>query len=56
MNRWSANLSQKGEALSRLAAYRRRVEHLGIANMDRAAIIETDSWMEVEKVDIVVPE
>lgn len=55
MNRWSANLSQKGEALSQLATYRRSVEHLGIANMDRAAIIETDSWQEVKEANIIIP-
>ena len=37
-----------GQALARLAAYRSSIEHLGIANMDRAAIIETDSWQKLD--------
>ncbi|MBX3177203.1 MAG: DUF4838 domain-containing protein [Candidatus Hydrogenedentes bacterium] len=47
MNDPSSTAEARGAALSALAAYRQTVESLGIANMDRAAIIETDSWKEV---------
>lgn len=48
MNAPRANAGDRAAALRRLAEYRRTVEHLGIANMDRAAIIETDSWQGLE--------
>jgi hypothetical protein len=47
MNDPGATVEQRGQALTKLVAYRRSVEHLGIANMDRAAGIETDSWKDV---------
>ena len=48
VNNAEATIEQRGQALAALANFRRSVEHLGIANMDRAAIIETDSWQAVE--------
>ena len=47
MNERDATPAARAEALARLSAYRRSIEHLGIANLDRAAIIETDSWQDV---------
>lgn len=47
MNDPGATVEQRGQALTKLVAYRRSVEHLGIASMDRAAGIETDSWKDV---------
>ncbi|MFO0953618.1 MAG: DUF4838 domain-containing protein [Isosphaeraceae bacterium] len=41
-------LAEKRAALARLLALRKSLEHTNIANMDRAAIIETDSWKEVQ--------
>ncbi|HDP35189.1 MAG TPA: hypothetical protein ENN29_08795 [Candidatus Hydrogenedentes bacterium] len=52
MNTSGLSAEARSRALSNLARYRRSVEHLGIANMDRAAIIETDSWPEIGKLDI----
>jgi len=42
-----ATPAARGRALAELAQYRRNIEHLGVANMDRAGIIETDSWQNV---------
>ncbi len=47
MNHPGAPSAKRGRALARLGHYRRNVEHLGIANIDRAAIIETDSWQDM---------
>lgn len=47
MNNPASTAAERGAALMALATYRRSVESLGIANMDRAAIIETDSWDEL---------
>lgn len=47
MNDPNSTEETRGAALTRLVAYRHAVEHLGIANMDRAAGIETDSWKDV---------
>lgn len=44
MNDESAAPAARAAALQRLAAYRRSVESMGIANMDRAGLIETQSW------------
>jgi len=43
-----ASPADRGRALSRLATYRRSLKNLNIANMDRAGIIETDSWKDVD--------
>ncbi len=48
MNAPDSTVSQRSAALASLAAYRRSIEQLGIANMDRAASIEQDSWKDVE--------
>jgi hypothetical protein len=37
-------LAEKRAAVARLREVRRGLEHTDVANMDRAAIIETDSW------------
>ncbi|MFH1738232.1 MAG: hypothetical protein ABIH23_04440, partial [bacterium] len=47
MNRPEASPSERAAALKRLGEYRRSVEHIGIANLDRAATIEVDSWKDV---------
>lgn len=44
MNDPAATPEARSAALAALVEYRRGVEGTGIANMDRAAIIETDSW------------
>jgi hypothetical protein len=41
------SLSQKRAAIARLVKVRRSLEHTNVANMDRGAIIETDSWKEI---------
>ncbi len=47
MNDLQATREERGAALTALAEYRRNIEHTGAANMDRAGIIETDSWQDV---------
>ncbi len=47
MNDPAATPADRAGALAALAHYRRSVEASGIANMDRAGIIETDSWEDV---------
>ena len=37
-----------GDEDTRMAGDRHRPHHTNVANMDRAAIIETDSWKEIE--------
>jgi hypothetical protein len=41
-------MEQRKAAIAELIAVRRELEDTGIANMDRAGIIETDSWKEIE--------
>ena len=41
-------MAEKKAAIAELVEVRRSLEHTNIANMDRAAIIETDSWKEIE--------
>lgn len=48
VNNAASTAAERGAALAELAKYRRGIEGIGIANMDRAAIIETDSWDEIE--------
>ena len=47
MNNPRATTAERAAALDRLIAYRRGVERLGIANLDRLAQIETESWKDV---------
>ncbi len=47
MNNPKATAAERAAALDRLIAYRRNVESLGLANLDRLAQIETESWKEV---------
>ena len=47
MNNPQATTAERAAALDRLIAYRRGVERLGIANLDRLAQIETESWKDV---------
>ena len=47
MNAPASTPEERAAALGALRDYRRCVAPLGIANMDRAGIIETDSWQEV---------
>jgi len=42
------SLEDKRAAMGDLIRLRRSLEHTNIANMDRAAIIETDSWKDIE--------
>jgi hypothetical protein len=44
MNDPASTPEARGQALAELAQYRRFIEDTGVANMDRAAIIEADSW------------
>ena len=37
-------MAEKKAAIAELVKVRRSLEHTNIANMDRAAIIEADSW------------
>ena len=41
-------MAEKKAAVAELVKVRRSLEHTNIANMDRAAIIEADSWKEIE--------
>ncbi len=41
------SMAEKKAAIAELAALRRSLEHTNIANMDRAAIIEADSWKDI---------
>ncbi|GMV93675.1 MAG: hypothetical protein AMXMBFR82_34530 [Candidatus Hydrogenedentota bacterium] len=43
-----ATMEQRIKAIAKLATIRRELEHTGIANMDRAGIIETDSWEDIQ--------
>jgi hypothetical protein len=43
-------LTEKRAAIARLRELRHRLEHTNVANMDRDAIIETDSWEEISGV------
>jgi len=43
-----ASLAEKKAAIAELVKVRRGLENTNIANMDRAAIIEADSWKEIE--------
>ena len=47
MNNPKATAAERAAALDRLIAYRRNVESLGLANLDRLAQIETESWKDV---------
>jgi hypothetical protein len=47
MNAPGATATERATALDRLIAYRRAVERQGIANLDRLAQIETESWKDV---------
>ena len=42
-----STLAEKKAAIGELVKIRRSLEHTNIANMDRAAIIEADSWKEI---------
>ena len=44
-----STMDERKAAIADLLAVRRELENTGIANMDRAAIIETDSWEDVEE-------
>lgn len=48
VNDTSSSMDAKKAAIAELLKIRRSLEHTNIANMDRAAIIETDSWKEIE--------
>ncbi len=43
-----ATMDQRKAAIAELATLRRELENSGIANMDRAGIIETDSWEDIQ--------
>ena len=47
MNNPRATAAERAAALDRLIAYRSGIERLGIANLDRLAQIETESWKDV---------
>ena len=47
VNNRATSLAEKRAALAQLLELRRSLQHTNIANMDRAAIIETDSWKEI---------
>lgn len=47
VNNPDTSMVEKKAAIAELIKVRRRLEHTNIANMDRAAIIETDSWKEI---------
>ncbi len=47
LNNPRATSAERAAALERLITCRRRVESLGIANLDRLAQIETESWKDV---------
>lgn len=48
VNNHESSLAEKRAAIAKLLVVRRKLEHTNIANMDRDAIIETDSWKDVE--------
>jgi hypothetical protein len=48
VNDASGSLDQKRDAIARLIEVRRGLERTNVANMDRAAIIETNSWQEIK--------
>jgi hypothetical protein len=48
VNSPESTMEQRKAAIAELIAVRRELEDTGIANMDRAGIIETDSWKEIE--------
>src|SRR5262249_37758545 len=48
VNHPDSTLTEKRRAIARLVELRRGLQHTNIANMDRAPIIETDSWKEIE--------
>ena len=48
VNAAETTMAEKKAAITKLIQVRRSLEHTNIANMDRAAIIETDSWKEIE--------
>jgi hypothetical protein len=48
VNARGSSLDEKRAAIARLVELRRGLQHTDVANMDRAAIIETDSWKEVK--------
>ncbi|GMW00629.1 MAG: hypothetical protein AMXMBFR84_17660 [Candidatus Hydrogenedentota bacterium] len=50
VNNEASTLEERKAAISALIAVRRELESTGIANMDRAAIIETDSWKETPEI------
>ena len=47
VNNRKTPMADKKAAISELAKLRRSLEHTNIANMDRAAIIEADSWEDI---------
>lgn len=47
VNNPDTTMDEKKAAIAELVRMRRSLEHTNIANMDRAAIIETDSWKEI---------
>ncbi len=47
VNNPDTTMDEKKAAIAELVRVRRGLEHTNIANMDRAAIIETDSWKEI---------
>jgi hypothetical protein len=48
MNNSSATAAERSEAIEKLVGYRHGIEHMGTANFDRLALIETDSWKDTE--------
>ena len=48
VNDASTSMAEKKAAIADLVNVRRSLEHTNVANMDRAAIIEADSWKELE--------
>jgi len=48
VNDSDSTMDERKAAIADLIRVRRALEGTGIANMDRAAIIETDSWEDVE--------
>jgi hypothetical protein len=48
VNKRDISLAKKRAAIARLIELRHGLEHTNIANLDRAAIIETNSWKETK--------
>jgi hypothetical protein len=48
VNDKGSSLADKRAAIARMAEVRRSLQHTNIANMDRDAIIETDSWKDID--------